>query len=495
MILLSVASWLLPRTTAAQTPVVAGPDRVVDLVAGGEMTLTPGFAIGNVAVGNPAVCDIRVLPGRRDILLLAQGEGTTLLTLWDQSGGKRDEIQITVAARNVSQLASDLTNLLEPYPGVRPERLGARLVLMGTVPDDRALASVQAIAQAAGVTSLVTVGPVTALPVSPASAADRPATPRPMMATDAALPVALTSAEPERPREERERASALPTVAVLADDDGPPPTAVPSPPPPNVFHVPAGGRPGDSLGFGSGLAPREAPDRPASRGEAGAPGPAVGSPSDTPSRVDYRIDIFEQSALAPPPEVVRPQGTPIFGTTIGAYDGRTARELIVADRGGTEGGVSRPMSGLSIEVRPSIQGGSVATSMTIDTNLPLGSSRGSGPQPWRRAQVSFSVQAGATRYLTEQELSSLLTGPPTPAPVATGLSGPGAGAAIAAVGDAVGQVGYATGNVEAQMAPAIGGLFRLGGGGGSTPQPQAAPPAGSDRRLVIAVSPVLASER
>ena len=486
------------------------PNRVVQLLTGTEQTLSADFSIGNTAIGNAGVCEIEVLPGRREVLLIARGIGITTLTLWDQRGRKQEEIRIDVSSRELNKLQADLMALLGGYPGVRAEPLGNNIVLNGTVASQEALAAVEGIAKAAGVASVVTLGgslplsagggtmPMSTSPAGPPAA--QPTAPQTLLPPGAALPVALTSGAPTTGP-----SSSAPTAPVtmlaggaLADDDGPPPAAVQNPPPPNVFYVPSAGG-ADSLGFGSGLTggasvpPGSASASPAPTRPTGgaAPAPTAGAGS----RVDYRIELYEQSALAPPPEVMGPQGTRIFSTTLTAYDGRAARELFVADQGGrTPEGQARPMSGLSIELTPSLQGGTIGTSMTIDTNLPIGGARdAAGPHPWRRAQLDFQIQAGATRYVTEQELAGLMTGPGSANPGFAG-GGSGFGGTVAAVGEAAGQAGMAAGVEGAQMVPAIGGLFRLGGGRSNQRNQREQQPA-NDRRLVIVVSAVLGSAR
>lgn len=503
-----------PHQVRAQATEQAAPDRTVQLLTGTEQRLATDYAVGNTAIGNQGVCVIEILPGRRELLLIARGVGQTTLTLWDQRGRKQEEVLIDVSPRELNKLQSDLGALLAPYPGVRAEPLGDRIVLSGTVASQDALAAVQNIAEAAGVASVVTLGgslrfnegnrPGGAAPAgSPGMGAPgpQPVAPQSLLPADAALPVALTSGGAEARPGTPEPAAPVSMLSgsALADDDGPPPAAAQSPPPPNVFYVPANGR-SDSLGFGSGLSSGGA-------STSGSPGssavPPPGATGSGGGRVEYRIELYQQSALAPPPEVMGPQGTRIFGTTVTAFQGRAARELLVADPGGrTSDGGTRGMSGLSIEVTPTIAGSTISTTMTVDTNLPIGLRDRPGPHPWRRAQLQFDVQAGTTRYVTEQELASLMSGAGSQSPAFAGAAGggggPGFGGAVAAVGDAAGQIGVAAGVQGAQAVPAIGGLFRLGGGGGggggSGRQEEDDQPK-DDRRLVIVVSAVLGASR
>ena len=47
------------------------------LLTGEQKVLRPGYAIGNIAIGDPKVCDFKILPGGLEVMLLAKGQGET----------------------------------------------------------------------------------------------------------------------------------------------------------------------------------------------------------------------------------------------------------------------------------------------------------------------------------------------------------------------------------------------------------------------------------
>ena len=51
------------------------------MLVGDQHLMEPGFAVGDIAIGDPNVADFRVRPGRRAVLLIAKGKGRTKLIL------------------------------------------------------------------------------------------------------------------------------------------------------------------------------------------------------------------------------------------------------------------------------------------------------------------------------------------------------------------------------------------------------------------------------
>ena len=84
-----------------------------------QKPFTPGYAIGNIAIGDPEVADYKVMPGRREIMLFAKGKGETRLLIWDQKNVKRHDVKITVGVKEEMQAETDLKDLLKPFPTVR----------------------------------------------------------------------------------------------------------------------------------------------------------------------------------------------------------------------------------------------------------------------------------------------------------------------------------------------------------------------------------------
>jgi hypothetical protein len=173
--------------------------REVRLLVGSQQVLEPGFAVGDIAVGDPDVADFQVRPGRRSILLLAKGEGQTKLIVWDQAAKTRSEFELIVETREQAQAEAKLRVLLRDFPSVKLERVGGDLVVTGSVSSEDDLALIERMASSTGAESFVRfVAPDSpAGPATPAAAPTRgdPADPPPATGGDAA--VAADPAAPE----------------------------------------------------------------------------------------------------------------------------------------------------------------------------------------------------------------------------------------------------------------------------------------------------------
>jgi hypothetical protein len=125
------------------------------LVVKEQKPFTPGYAIGNIAIGDPEVADYKVMPGRKEIMLFAKGKGETRLLIWDQKNVKRHDVKITVGVKEEMQAESDLKELLAPFPTVSVRKLGEQLVVTGQVSTDADMDAVGRIATAASAQNLV----------------------------------------------------------------------------------------------------------------------------------------------------------------------------------------------------------------------------------------------------------------------------------------------------------------------------------------------------
>ena len=490
VMLLACVSALPAQTTEVQSP--------IEMLTGDQKTLGPGYAIGNIAIGDPKVCDFKMLPGRREVMLVAKGQGHTLLTLWDQKGVKRAEIEIDVTSREIAKLKADLVELLRPYPGVQVTGLGSRLALTGTVDTQAQLQTVKAIAQAAGgVQSLVTAreapaspggvrsGTSGAVPVRPpAQAPVATSSPRPIP-PGAATPVPLGGAAPNgsptstgAPGSTVRRSEPLPgppaAVPVTGGVGQVPsaspapivsagmPAAAPNPPPPNVL---AGGAP-----------PPTSAGRPADPRASTSGGPVAAG-------VEYVLELIETSATAPPPEVFGPQGRSLFKTRVSATTGTAVRQFVSA-QGSSVPTSGAAVSGISIGIRPTVQAGRIRTALVIDTNLPIGRTATTATTPWARAQLEFTVSPGETHYLTERDLGALLK------PYSMAADSPPGNSPAGGGGIGLPRVTPKLSGDEAQMARALGGLFAGRRGTGS--KTQRAPASGPV--LLIVITPYLATQ-
>lgn len=162
----------------AAGPAAAQPDgpapREVRLLVGDQSVLEPGFAVGDIAVGDPAVADFRVRPGRRAVLLLGIGEGLTKLILWDQTNKTKTEVNLIVETRERAQAEAKLRALLRDFPSVRVERVGGDLIVAGTVSAEDDLALIERMATSTGAESFVRY----VAPELPAGRIATPPTPR-----------------------------------------------------------------------------------------------------------------------------------------------------------------------------------------------------------------------------------------------------------------------------------------------------------------------------
>ncbi|HAK54699.1 MAG: hypothetical protein FI707_09850 [SAR202 cluster bacterium] len=183
----TVAAAQAPERRVTEEPLFVKEQRV----------LTPGFAIGDIAIGDPTIADYTVMSRRRELVLTGNSVGRTTLTVWDQNNANRLEILITVTTREAEGLEQELRQLITAFPDVDIQTLAGSLVLSGTVERRSDLEAVQAIADAAGVRNLVR-----ALAPRPAPRPAPRSAPGPVPATDLGEPGAEpggADAEPSSP--------------------------------------------------------------------------------------------------------------------------------------------------------------------------------------------------------------------------------------------------------------------------------------------------------
>jgi Pilus formation protein N terminal region len=177
------------------------------LVVKEQKPFTPGYAIGNIAIGDPEVADYKVMPGRKEIMLFAKGKGETRLLIWDQKNVKRHDVKITVGVKEEMQAETDLKELLAPFPTVSVRKLGEQLVVTGQVSTDADMDAVGRIATAASAQNLVrlvktsavgaVVGPPASTGSTSPSAPGDPPSPTATTATGTTAPAAAAQVEYE----------------------------------------------------------------------------------------------------------------------------------------------------------------------------------------------------------------------------------------------------------------------------------------------------------
>ncbi|MFN8060495.1 MAG: pilus assembly protein N-terminal domain-containing protein [Vicinamibacterales bacterium] len=155
-------AWLVAVSAAAGQGAI---QREETLFVKEQQSFDPGYPVGNIAVGDPGVADFKVLAGRKELLLFGRGPGKTTLTIWDQKNVKRHEILLVVITREEFEKERDLKALLQPYH-VDVRKLGANLVVSGTVDTKGDFDAIAQIAAAAGVQNLVRLA-TTGVPTTP----------------------------------------------------------------------------------------------------------------------------------------------------------------------------------------------------------------------------------------------------------------------------------------------------------------------------------------
>lgn len=392
------------------------------LVVGEQKTFKPGYAVGDIAISNPAVCDFRVVSGRREVMLIANGQGFATLTVWDQRGVKRDELAIEVLSREFAKTLADLTELLQPYPDVSIRPLGNRAAITGTVNTPEELQNVRALAGATGAVCTVTVkaGPAAAAPPgSPTAVTPAPTQPPP------ALPSVVR--DPEPPPTIKRAPAQIQTPAPVPLGGATPPVAVPVPvkpeataapaTPPEAVSVPATATPPPPNV--SIAQPELQPKAPATPPATPAWNPPAGAGS-----FEYLVELYETPVTAPPPEVAGLQGKKLYGGRLRTDPGIEVRHLIQI----APAGEGSPQRGFSIGLVPSLVGAGIQTVLTVDTNLPFGAYDQAKTPVWIRATTTFTNRSGQTRYVLEAELAktakpAMGMAQPAPAPGAASKVG------------------------------------------------------------------------
>jgi len=103
----------------------------LNLTLGEQKTInTP--SISRIAVGNPAVADVKVLEKSNQVLVTAMGVGETNLIVWDGSDRERT-ILIRVSARDPWEVTGELKRLLKGVEGIDIKPVGLRVIIDGMI--------------------------------------------------------------------------------------------------------------------------------------------------------------------------------------------------------------------------------------------------------------------------------------------------------------------------------------------------------------------------
>ena len=144
---------------AVQAVAVAG--NKLDIALGKSRMVNLAEPISRVAVGNPAVADVKIL-NRKQVWILGMGIGSTNLMLWDKAGNTIAAFDINVNL-NVEQLNEEIRKLIKDGD-VRVRSVHDKVVLDGRVPDQETAASVVEIVEVFGHKNIVNLLKVDARP-------------------------------------------------------------------------------------------------------------------------------------------------------------------------------------------------------------------------------------------------------------------------------------------------------------------------------------------
>lgn len=142
-----------------QTAAVAGSK--LDIALGKSRMVNLAEPISRVAVGNPAVADVKIL-NRKQVWILGMGVGSTNLMLWDKAGNTIAAFDVNVNL-NVEQLNDEIRKLVKGGD-VRVRSVHDRVVLEGRVPDQETASSVVEIVEVFGHKNIVNLLKVDARP-------------------------------------------------------------------------------------------------------------------------------------------------------------------------------------------------------------------------------------------------------------------------------------------------------------------------------------------
>ncbi len=124
------------------------PHEEINLAVGETKTL-PATGVKEYSEGVKGIVDVVPTPDGRTFVITGKKPGTTTLLLI-RTDGVQTTYDITVANRNPVQVEKELAQLLDRFPGVKPRRVGSRIILEGAVPTKTDLASVQQIVSVYG---------------------------------------------------------------------------------------------------------------------------------------------------------------------------------------------------------------------------------------------------------------------------------------------------------------------------------------------------------
>lgn len=102
----------------------------------GFQKLIERSGVTRISIGNPELLEARPLPGGNEVIAVGKKEGETDLVVWDKGGKSSWKV---VIVPNGTDAFEDASDLVRHFPGIRVERSGKSLLLLGKAssPEDR----------------------------------------------------------------------------------------------------------------------------------------------------------------------------------------------------------------------------------------------------------------------------------------------------------------------------------------------------------------------
>ena len=128
-------------------------------LAVGESRTISAVDVANYSEGTPGIIDVKLTSDASQFVVVGLKPGSTSLLLIGRDG-KQTNVVLNVFARSPEQVASEVTQLIDGYTGVRVRRVGARFFIEGGVSNEVDLKRIEQLAKLypGQVESLVGVG-------------------------------------------------------------------------------------------------------------------------------------------------------------------------------------------------------------------------------------------------------------------------------------------------------------------------------------------------
>jgi pilus assembly protein CpaC len=148
--LVTALALLAPVTAHAAPPQdrtsSAGAENGEEIaLAIGETRTVSAQNVKNYSEGSPGIIDVKLTTDNSQFVIAGRKPGSTTMLLI-KSDGSQTTLTVHVFARSPAAVEKELTQLLDGLSGVRVRRVGARIVMDGTVPTELELKRVQHVA-------------------------------------------------------------------------------------------------------------------------------------------------------------------------------------------------------------------------------------------------------------------------------------------------------------------------------------------------------------